>query len=102
MEEKNYTIILSNGSMIKDLRLNGNNFISRTKISKEIFKDNCSPVIISDGETEETHEHMELVQVVKYNNEWWFVLRDLSAQELKERKLRADIEYLSMMAGIEL
>ena len=45
---------------------------------------------------------MELVQVKKYGDEYWFILRDLSQEELKELKNRGDIEYIAMMSGIEL
>ena len=59
-------------------------------------------VHINDGLTDEIHENMDLVQISEVNGEYWFVLRDLSPQELAEIKLRSDIEYLAMMAGIEL
>lgn len=59
-------------------------------------------MIISDGEHEETHENMELVQISKVGKDYWFVLRDLTDQELKDLKTQADIEYIAMMADIDL
>ena len=57
---------------------------------------------ISDGEREEVHENMELVQITKVGANYWFILRDLTAQELAEMKTQANIEYIAMMADINL
>lgn len=102
MDEKIYVIILADGTEIKDLRINGNNFISREPIDALIFEGNCSPVTITDGENEEIHENMELVQITLVGEYYWFVLRDLSAAELEKIKMQSDIEYVAMMAGIEI
>lgn len=102
MENKTYSITLADGTIIGDLKLNGNNFISKTKISHDAFADNCSPVIISDGEAEEVHENMELVQITEMGDEYWFVLRDISKAEMEQIKMQSDIEYIAMMAGVEL
>lgn len=97
-----YKITLADGTELSDLRLNGNNFVSLDEISPAIFTDNLSPVTISDGEHEEVHEHMELVQVAKMGVEYWVILRDLTRDELARIKTQADIEYLAMMTGVEL
>ena len=39
MEDKTYSITLADGTVIDDLKLNGNNFISKSPITKEIFED---------------------------------------------------------------
>lgn len=102
MDDKKYTVTLADGTVIEDLALNGNNFISKTKIEEEIFEDNCSPVVISDGENTETHENMELVQITQMGEEYWFILRDLSADELRNAKIQSDVDYIAMMTGVEL
>ena len=102
MEDRTYSITLADGTVLDNLRLNGNNFISKTPVDPVLFNGNCSPVVISDGEVEETHENMELVQVTPYQGEYWFILRDLSSAELASMKMQSDIEYVAMMAGIEL
>lgn len=102
MNEK-YNITLADGTELSNLALNGNNFISTVPVYESTFHNNCSPVVISNGETSVTHENMELVQVVQqFPGEWWFVLRDLSQEELARMKTQSDIEYIAMMAGIEL
>lgn len=102
MEEKIYKIILSDGTVIKNLTLNGDNFISKTSVDAEMFVGNCSPVVISDGENDEIHENVELVQITEMSDGYWFVLRDISLEELDKIKMQSDIEYVAMMAGVEL
>ena len=102
MDEKTYTITLSDGTVINNLSLNGNNFISKTSVTKEMFTDNCSPVTINDETMDEVHENMDIVQVSEVNGEYWFVLRDISSEELARIKMQSDIEYVAMMSGIEL
>lgn len=102
MDEKIYTVTLADGTELSGLRLNGNNFISESEISANVFTGNCSPVVISNGETEETHENMALIHVTKMGDDHWFALRDLSDAELAQMKMQADIEYVAMMAGVEL
>lgn len=101
--EANYSIKLADGTVIDNLGLNGNNFISTAEISASLFEDNLAPVEISDGTTTETHESMELVQITNpVSGEYWFALRDFTDEELAQQQLRADLEYLAMMAGIDL
>ena len=100
---KTYTITLADGTVLDNLKLNGNNFISNTAINADIFNENCSPIIVSDGVNSETHNYMEFVQVTEQEpGKYWFVLRELSASELARIKMQSDIDYVAMMAGIEL
>lgn len=102
MEEKTWKITLADGTSIGGLKLNGNNFISGTEITKELFEDNLSEVIIEGGDEAEIHENMELVQISKMGDEWWFILREIPAEELKQMALDAKLDYLSMMIDEEL
>jgi hypothetical protein len=103
MEEKIYKVVLADGVVIDNLRLNGNNLISKKAIDSSIFEGNCSSVVISDGETNEIHENMELVQITEpVEGEYWFVLREVSEDELARIKMQSDIEYVAMMSGVEL
>lgn len=94
-----YTITLSDGTKLRDLSLNGNNFISKTRvITEDIFDFNLSPVMIGDEE----HEQMALVQIQEHEDGYYFILRDLSQAEKAEAKMKSDIEYIAMVSGIEL
>lgn len=104
--EKTWKITLADGTRLENLRLNGNNFISDTEITADIFNGNLSKVVIEgieDGkESVQEYEHMELVQIVHYADGYYFVLRELSKDELDKIKTQADIEYLAMMSDIDL
>ena len=45
---------------------------------------------------------MELVQIVHYEDGYYFVLRDITEAELEKMKMQSDIEYLAMMSDIDL
>lgn len=102
MDEKIYKITLADGTVFDHLKLNGNNYVSDDIIEPAVFVGNCSHVIISDGSSSETHENMACVQVTRVNDKSWFVLRDISSEELAKIKMQSDIEYVAMMAGVEL
>ena len=98
-----FTITLSDGTTLEDLEMNGNNFISASEIDTGVFDDNLSPVVISDGHSEVVHEQMALVQNVRHpDGRYWFILRDVTAEEIANAKLRSDIDFIAMMADIEL
>lgn len=103
MDTKTYRIILADGTVLDDLRLNGNTFISQEPINPAVFSGNCSGVVISDGMREETHSFMEYLPTAQpVPGEFWFVLRDISEHELAMMRMQANIEYIGMMAGVEL
>lgn len=102
MDEKIYKITLANGTVLDNLTMNGNNFISEETVDVHVFDGNCSPIIIDDRTSEEIHEHMDLVQVTVVEGKSWFVLRDIPQKELEQTKLKSDIEYLAMMCDVEL
>lgn len=80
-------------AVLEHLELNGNNYISKTLIDEEIFKD-LSKVIIVDEDTkfEEPHEEMKLIHYTKYGEEYWFALEDKSEPEKLTDKIRNAIQ----------
>lgn len=103
MDNKIYSITLADGTKIENLRRNGDNYISDVFVDAALFEYNCSPVVFSDGEVETVHEHMELIQVAQQpNGQHWIAMRDISEKELAQSKMQSDIEYIAMMAGVEL
>jgi len=100
--EKKLTMTLSDGTKLKNLTLNGTNYVSQTKLTEADFAGKLRTVTVSDGETEETLEHFELVQITKMGKEYWFVIRELSPSEVAMKQVRADIEYVAAMADIVL
>lgn len=70
MDDKIYKITLADGTVIDNLKLNGNNFISPVEIDETIFDGNCLNVTINDGEKDDVHTNMELVQITKMGEEY--------------------------------
>lgn len=102
MKKMTWTVTLADGTALEGLGLNGNNFISTRKLTDADFAGKLEHVTITDGETTTELTNVELVQCVQYGTEYWFVLRELSARELLDAKTIGDIEYIAMMAGINL
>lgn len=100
--ESTYRIVLADGTEIRDLRMNGSNFVSDEPISESTFRGKLSPVTIYHEETPEVHPNMDLVQIVQMGQEYWFILRDLTRKEMEEIQIRADIDFIAMMSDIEL
>jgi hypothetical protein len=98
MESITYAITLSDGTVIANLRLNGNNYVSDTELTEDDFSGKLDGVTIesSDGAKEE-HTNMELIQVKQYGSEWWFVLRDISEEELKAASMDAQVLYTAIV-----
>jgi hypothetical protein len=105
--EKSWKITLADGTKLENLSLNGNNFVSENEITEDIFEGNLLKVKIEGINDEgqeiiEEHNHMELVQIVHYEDGYYFVLRDITEAELEKMKMQSDIEYLAMMSDIDL
>lgn len=102
MEKRTFEITLDDGTQIKDLEQNGNNYISAKELTTEDFAGKLGRVKItgSDG-TEEAHENMELVQITKDQGKYWFVLRELTEEEIFRRGMQSRMEYMAMMSDID-
>ena len=103
MEEKKYTVVLADGTEIKNLTRNGDNYISDSFVSPDIFENNCSPIIFKEDEAiTETWPFAELVQMQPHGRQYWIVFREITSSELERKKIRADIDYIAMMADVDL
>ena len=107
MEKRTFTVTLADGTSISNLELNGNNFISKTELTPETFSGKLSKVKIEgpedcfdDAGLIGEHKNMELVQVKKYGDEYWFILRDLSQEELRNMRVDARLDYIEMMEDL--
>ena len=89
MEKDTYKVILRGGTTIDSLRLNGNNYISKTEITAEMFAGNLSTVTVEGPDGAQTYHGMKLVQISKVGKEWWFILAEKTEQEKLREKLEA-------------
>ena len=107
-----FTITLADDTQISGLGMNGNNFVSKTEITEEMFKGKLGKVTITgDAEADTTgligeHHNMELAQIAYYtqavhgcDDGWYFILRDISAAEMEKLQLRADVDFALMLGG---
>lgn len=97
-----YEIELADGTKLKNIHLNGNNWVSQTELTKEDFEDKLSVVTFTDGKKTYVHKNMRLAQVQHYSDGWYFILLDISKEELEKMKTQADLQYIAMMANIDL
>ena len=89
------------------MQLNGNNFISQNAVTAETFAGKLSHVII-EGSAEYDfgligeHHNMELVQCKKDKvlGGYSFILRDIPADELRNMKVDARLDYIEMMEDL--
>ena len=111
MEKGVWKITLADGTSIDGLGLNGSNFVSQSEVTEDMFRGKLSkgsidgPADANDAGLRGEHGPMKLVQIKHYDDEaglngWYFVLHDIQVAELD--KIRGDIEYIAMMAGVEL
>ena len=90
-----YTITLNDGTEIRDLYVNGTNFVSGTELDTSIFTDsNLSVCKISDGNA--THEYRDLafIQQMEYHGEYYIALRQKSDRELEDETILDNIADL--------
>ena len=110
MEEKTrenaFEITLADGTSISGLELNGNNFISSARISESTFEGKLAHVTISGNPEFDDfgligeHENMELIQCKQYGEKYWFILRDIPLEELRQLRTEARLDYIEMMEDL--
>lgn len=108
-----YTLTLSDGSKLENLQLNGNNFLSETEVTPATFAGKLSEVRITASSTPteplpypETMHDAELVQITPASEppdgRWWFILREIPADDLFKAKIRAQLDFLALSTDINL
>lgn len=104
--EKSFKVTLSDGTKFENLKQNGNYYITEKAITEKDFIGKLSKVIIEETENDNTvkneYNYMELIQILHYEDGYYFALRELSKDELDKINMQANIEYLSMMTGVDL
>lgn len=92
MDNKNYTITLADGTVLKNLTLNGNNYFSNDVIDEKIFTESAlKKITISNGSKDEVHENVKLMNYFTEPVGCRFIIAEKSADELEKEKLYADL-----------
>ena len=91
-------IVFKNGTEI-EAEVNGSSFIMDTK--PEIPAD-LSEVTITEKDNTRILKHAEVQECAAIDSRYWFALYETPENVLKERKMQSDIQYIAMMADIDL
>ena len=67
-----------------------------------MFDGKLSKVTATDGENTLEWNHAELVQITHPDDHWWFVLRELSPEELFRATTKAKLDYLALVTDTDL
>lgn len=93
-----YSIKLNDGTEIKDLELNGNNFIPES-LDKNIFENNLEKVIITDEDGNIEERFNQKVQFAKIGDIETFILLDKTKEE-ELIELLADLTEIALLGGM--
>ena len=78
-----YKIILKDGTVIDNLTMNGNNYVSPTEIDSSIFtRKNLSSIVVNHGEKDETLTNQIFVQETHMADGYYFVFRQMTDVEI--------------------
>lgn len=82
------TITLKDGTKIENLTLNGNNFVSDTKLNESLFtSDNTSDMTVSDGTTDTKYTDMLFTQQMEINGKYYICFHRMSDKEIYNSKI---------------
>lgn len=98
-----YKVILADGTELKDLELNGNNFVSNTAVDDEIFKDNLENVTIMDDEGNIEKLNNAKVVFSRVLDKQSFILIKKTKEELEKEtlyQLLADLTKTVLLGGV--
>jgi len=99
-----YTIKLYDGTVLDNLELNGNNFISNTIIPDSAFENNLKTVEVFDGENTQILTDQFLAANRVENGQSWFVIID-KTPDMKREESMTDLQlalvelYESLLGG---
>ena len=86
-----YSIKLNNGTILTNLILNGNNFISDEIILDDVFENNLKKVEISDDKSTQIYHDMVLVANRVIDGKSWFVLAEKTPEQKEKEELENNI-----------
>lgn len=88
-------ITLSDGTQLKDLEVNGNNYISKKKVTENTFAGKLDHISVEDssGNIAE-YDNMALVQITRYDGDdrYWIALKQMSDLEIRLARFEAFVE----------
>lgn len=98
-----YSVKLADGAELKNLKLNGNNFISDTIIDESIFENNLDKVSIIDNEGNIEELNNAKVIFAKVLEKQSFILIEKTKEEVEKEtlyQLLADLTETVLLGGM--
>lgn len=98
-----YSIKLADGTIIDNLELNGNNYISNDIFDKNIFVDNLKKVTITDAEGNVEELNNAKVVFTKVLDKQSFILIEKTKEEIEKEtlyQLLADLTEMVLLGGM--
>lgn len=95
-------IKLADGTLIENLGMNGNNYVSQAPIEDGVFEDNLSTVTVTENGIETVYENMKLIQNKQYGEEYWFIIVEKTPEEIEREgmyQLLADLTEMVILGG---
>lgn len=104
MDEKNYTVILADGTTLEYVsKLETGQWYTGKLDNKEIFSaDNLSYITIQFEDLEEIFEDQVLNAYWEDDSYSYFEFRDMNAFERLQVEYDAKIDYIAAMTGVDL
>ena len=102
---KTYSLFVDGVKFAEKLTVNGNNYVSNSKVDTESLPDVFKlEVKDSKDKITEVIDNARLLQQVQYTEggEYYLAFSKVSKQELLNDKLQSNIEYLAMMADVDI
>ncbi|MBR1476896.1 MAG: hypothetical protein IJ608_02915 [Lachnospiraceae bacterium] len=97
------TLVLSDGTRIEGITMNGNNYVSQEEVKESDLAGKLSHVSVEEnGAVTQELENAALVQILHYNDGWYIALREMTETEVMLAKLRADTDYIAAMSDVDL
>lgn len=102
---KTYSLFADGVKFAEKLTVNGNNYVSNSKVDTESLPDVFKlEVKDSKDKITEVIDNARLLQQVQYTEggEYYLAFSKVSKQEFLNDKLQSNIEYLAMMADVDI
>lgn len=95
--EVTYTIDLGNGTVLENLTLNGNNYVSDTELDESTFSGMSNVTITDSSNNSVILKHAKLQQVMPLFGKWYFIIEEMSDLELQTMANSAQLFYTAAM-----
>ena len=102
MAKETFEIKLADGTLIGNLTLNGNNYISKQEVTTETFEDKLDVVEIKNitADTVQILHDAVLVQIVEDIGGYWFVLTEKSDEQRMAEDIESQAQAITELAEI--